>query len=244
MPFQSEKQRRYLWANEPEIARDWTDTYGSRVRKANGGIMQQLLIMYAKKYGMDKALKILGLDQGSEEDGGYLTNTFSPMKSLARFGINQGVHALTGGSGFAGAFLPMAGMAGLAYLGNKNRLGLTGYTTQGGYEKARQDRINMQRQSNIIKTLQSRKYAPDWEETAFERVQKLGKNLNLVDAEDVGLTKTAPVKKTITPRHAPDPYRGKDAGGGGGGSTPGDQSRDPTGGSPFNRGGLAALWQR
>ena len=39
MPFKSEKQRRYLWANEPEIARDWTDTYGSRIHKNNGGIM-------------------------------------------------------------------------------------------------------------------------------------------------------------------------------------------------------------
>ena len=37
MPFQSEKQRRYLWANEPEIARDWTDTYGSKIHKASGG---------------------------------------------------------------------------------------------------------------------------------------------------------------------------------------------------------------
>jgi len=37
MPFQSEKQRRYLWANEPEIARDWTDTYGSRIQRDNGG---------------------------------------------------------------------------------------------------------------------------------------------------------------------------------------------------------------
>jgi len=35
MPFQSDKQRRYLWANEPEIARDWTDRYGAR----GGGIM-------------------------------------------------------------------------------------------------------------------------------------------------------------------------------------------------------------
>ena len=40
MPFQSEKQRRYLWANEPEIARDWTDTYGSRIKKDDGGIMR------------------------------------------------------------------------------------------------------------------------------------------------------------------------------------------------------------
>ena len=40
MPFKSEAQRRYLWANEPEIARDWTDTYGSRIQAADGGIMR------------------------------------------------------------------------------------------------------------------------------------------------------------------------------------------------------------
>jgi len=38
MPFKSEAQRRYLWAREPKIARDWTDTYGSRIQKENGGI--------------------------------------------------------------------------------------------------------------------------------------------------------------------------------------------------------------
>ena len=41
MPFKSEKQRRYLWANEPEIARDWTDTYGSRIQKNTGGVASQ-----------------------------------------------------------------------------------------------------------------------------------------------------------------------------------------------------------
>ena len=41
MPFKSEKQRRYLWANEPEIARDWTDTYGSRIQKNRGGVASQ-----------------------------------------------------------------------------------------------------------------------------------------------------------------------------------------------------------
>ena len=41
MPFKSEKQRRYLWANEPEIARDWTDTYGSRIQKNKGGVASQ-----------------------------------------------------------------------------------------------------------------------------------------------------------------------------------------------------------
>ena len=34
MPFKSEKQRRYLWANEPKIAREWSDRYGA----ADGGI--------------------------------------------------------------------------------------------------------------------------------------------------------------------------------------------------------------
>ena len=48
MPFKSEKQRRYLWANEPEIARDWTDTYGSKIHAADGGIMRYLLIMEEK----------------------------------------------------------------------------------------------------------------------------------------------------------------------------------------------------
>ena len=44
MPFQSEKQRRYLWANEPEIARDWADTYGSRIEKNDGGITNTVTV--------------------------------------------------------------------------------------------------------------------------------------------------------------------------------------------------------
>lgn len=30
MPFRSENQRRYLWANHPEIARRWTQEHGSK----------------------------------------------------------------------------------------------------------------------------------------------------------------------------------------------------------------------
>ena len=40
MPFKSDKQRRYLWANEPEIARRWTKEHGSRIQKDDGGIMR------------------------------------------------------------------------------------------------------------------------------------------------------------------------------------------------------------
>ena len=38
MPFKSEKQRRYLWANEPEVAKDWTDKY------AGGGMIKKAII--------------------------------------------------------------------------------------------------------------------------------------------------------------------------------------------------------
>jgi|TARA_R100000541_G_scaffold37182_1_gene45137 hypothetical protein len=38
MPFKSEKQRRYLFANEPKIAKEWTEKYGSKtVKKSSGG---------------------------------------------------------------------------------------------------------------------------------------------------------------------------------------------------------------
>lgn len=30
MPFVSEKQRRWMWANMPELARRWTEEYGSQ----------------------------------------------------------------------------------------------------------------------------------------------------------------------------------------------------------------------
>jgi len=33
MPFRSEQQRKYLWAIEPKIAREWTDEYGSKIVK-------------------------------------------------------------------------------------------------------------------------------------------------------------------------------------------------------------------
>lgn len=33
MPFQSEKQRKFLWANKPELAKKWSDKYGSKPKK-------------------------------------------------------------------------------------------------------------------------------------------------------------------------------------------------------------------
>ena len=33
MPFKSVKQRRYMWAKHPEIAKRWTKKYGSKIDK-------------------------------------------------------------------------------------------------------------------------------------------------------------------------------------------------------------------
>lgn len=33
MPFRSEKQRRYMWARLPKVAKRWTKKYGSKPRK-------------------------------------------------------------------------------------------------------------------------------------------------------------------------------------------------------------------
>ena len=32
MPFRSKQQRKFMWAKHPEIARKWTDKYGSKIR--------------------------------------------------------------------------------------------------------------------------------------------------------------------------------------------------------------------
>lgn len=40
MPFKSEKQRRYLYAKEPAIARSWASKYGNKTKgggKKKGG---------------------------------------------------------------------------------------------------------------------------------------------------------------------------------------------------------------
>lgn len=38
MPFKSEKQRKKLWRDEPEVARKWTKKYGSKPAKPKKGV--------------------------------------------------------------------------------------------------------------------------------------------------------------------------------------------------------------
>ena len=266
MPFQSEKQRRYLWANEPEIARDWTNTYGSRIKKNNGGlpsirqpyggggdIIQQLLLNWGSGKVKDKAQELGYFPEPTQKKGwgSFLarmlaTMFLGPAAGLA-WDVGSGIMSKKGMSFGSNFNMPK--------IGNFNLR--SGYGSQRAYEKARQDRRNIKSQHNIIKTLQSGKYAPGWEKTAFDRVQKLGKTLNLVDAADagtnygVGLTS----KPKVTPRHVPIHTA---TGSGQGQQTQGQrdtaaaQKDDPgLGGHKkggrigyFNRGGLAALWPR
>ena len=129
-------------------------------------------------------------------------------------------------------FMPKGGIGDFAQT-------MRGGLTQRGYEQARQNRINMQRQSNIIKTLQSKNYAPGWEQNAFQKVQDLGKDLNLVDAADVGLTKTR--KKIRAPVYHPNIHAGEGGQGtgspGGGAQAAGDLAGDSALSSPFAQGG-------
>lgn len=36
MPFKSEKQRKWMWANKPGLARKWAKKYGSKIRRSGG----------------------------------------------------------------------------------------------------------------------------------------------------------------------------------------------------------------
>ena len=92
--------------------------------------MEALLMEYAKRFGMQKAMEMLGLDQQTQNPkyaislGGINLN---PMNMLKRAGINQGIKSLMGGSSMGMAVPLIAGGLGLAYLRNPLRQGSMNY---------------------------------------------------------------------------------------------------------------------
>lgn len=42
MPFKSEKQRKYLWKNNPKLAQKWADKYGSKARRKSNNYTDAL----------------------------------------------------------------------------------------------------------------------------------------------------------------------------------------------------------
>ena len=132
MPFKSEKQRRYLWANEPEIARDWTDTYGSRIHKDDGGIADLVEIMEREPAAFGG---IMGDDgRRAYGFGSFIKKAFKKakrgIKKIAKSPIGK-------------AALLYAGTAGLGALG-------AGATRAGGWQ-------GMFGPSNIMKNLATSK---------------------------------------------------------------------------------------
>ena len=92
MPFKSEEQRRYLWAREPKIARDWTDTYGSRIHKNTGGITRlgfqngnnvDPWWLEKLKEGREKIGNIWSGITGSKPGKAFHQYAFTPMMALA-----------------------------------------------------------------------------------------------------------------------------------------------------------------
>ena len=81
--------------------------------------MEALLIEYAQRYGMKKAMEMLGLGQQTQNPkyaislGGINLN---PMNMLKRAGINQGIKSLMGGN-LGGMLGPAALMGGAVMLG-------------------------------------------------------------------------------------------------------------------------------
>ena len=112
------------------------------------------------KHGVDAVMKMLGLDQQTQNPkytfGMPFTNnkvSINPMRMIA----NQGLKALTGGSSMGMALPLMAGGLGLAYLRNPLRPGSMNYNP---YLK---DQMTYLSENNMLGTDQSglTKYGPD-----------------------------------------------------------------------------------
>ena len=119
--------------------------------------MEALLIEYAKRYGIEQALEMLGLKKKSNLVFGMpFTNkkvSFNPMNMIA----NQGLKALTSGSSIGMALPLMAGGLGLGYLRNPLRQGSINFNP---YLK---DQMTYLSKNNMLGTDQSglTKYGPD-----------------------------------------------------------------------------------
>jgi len=101
MPFKSEAQRRYLWANEPEIARDWTDTYGSRIQAALGGIMASRVGFQfggnpheATKGSKNAGQTTGGVTSGDDAKGQYIQDQIKAQ--VSKLGAPPGLTTSTG----------------------------------------------------------------------------------------------------------------------------------------------------
>ncbi len=64
MPFKSEKQRRYLYANQPKLAKKWSNMYGKKITGLGG-------------VGKKPSIKVKIVDNFNEHIG-YKKGTIAP----------------------------------------------------------------------------------------------------------------------------------------------------------------------
>ena len=93
MPFKSEKQRRYLWKNEPKIAKEWTKAYGSKPvgkkkkKKEKEEIMDEFSFVLKLQRAIKQQLAALSLNVtsggvDSHEKYKYITGQISALESV------------------------------------------------------------------------------------------------------------------------------------------------------------------
>jgi len=197
--------------------------------------MEALLQSLAMKYGMEKAIQLLGIDQQAQNPKYAISmggNTLDVGNMGKRALLNRGVSAITGsgsGGGILSTLGPLALGAGAIYFLNKNREKLTGYKTQQAYEDARNQRRADGRLGKITDRMTSGKDYGNYEEALLDS------GAGAVKIDDVIYS-------------GPD-YQGGDSGGnnnyGGatesGGFDAGGFEQDGTGRQGYGRGGIASL---
>ena len=277
MPFQSEKQRRYLWANEPEIARDWTNTYGSRIQKNEGGLTSIRQGYFSGGDIIKMGLKQIAMSQAKKkaQEYGYFpeptqkkgmgsflgkmlaTLFLGPAAGLA-WDIGSGIMSKKGSS-----FAPNFNMPNFSgpttaqqqatqqFMQNYN-VGInpqTGRMTSGPFAGKNAPGTSMFGSKTPKEMAQKwvAKYGDmQYKTKAQQQKQQLMKNIATMNQGPAGIIPTAPKPKpTITYVNPGRPHgNGGGNGGGGGGQAAADAAGGSSMSSPFNRGGLAALWPR
>jgi len=71
MPFKSEKQRRYLYANEPKLAKKWSNMYGKKIiglgNMSAEDILDRAFSQIYKQGYKDREDESLGMRRGAEK---------------------------------------------------------------------------------------------------------------------------------------------------------------------------------
>ena len=250
MPFKSEKQRRYLWANEPEIAKDWTDTYGSKIHAADGGIMR---LPFAEGSGEEVIVDTEGLEyEESPLSNNYTEEEFNEIFAeqeesnfkMPSFNFFKGIYDVANKS------VPWSwAKSALNFMGENNPMNFVNLnrpTVQ--QQQATQDYMT---QYNVITNPQTGRMvggpfaglnAPGTSMFGSKTPQEMAQNwMNKYGNVNYTTPKMQQKKASIQAQATGDGGNNNNAGLGKGNSPTGS---DTGYGTPFNRGGIAGLWQK